>query len=394
MRTLSYSQITEHRRCAQSWFYKYGLGLERVSETPAPERDLGSWWHALRALDSIYRGRRHGTLQYAPPTIKTVDDGPIFHTDPGIDWDVIEAAESWYNRQPLFYRENFEAALGGPLQDRLTALDAAWHNQWDADIATERPVAVEVRWERTLPNGTTLVGYVDEVYLDWKRRMLVVRDHKTHKSLGISTSLDDMMDSQLQFYAWGISEMAKEWNLGPIRATAYDRVRTTAPKTPVLTATGTLSKSITDYDLDTYALWALGPDGQGVPWGEPDTFYVSGAKKGQPKFGVYRSDPAVTERLTQRDERAKWFQRTLVPINRTLVQTHLVAAVDTADDIERSAERGEAKGEVGRNLGKNCSWCPFAEFCRAQMYGGPDGEYDLAQFGLQVRAPKPVKELA
>ena len=54
---------------------------------------------------------------------------------------------------------------------------------------------------------------------------------------------------------------------------------------------------MTDYDLETYALWALGPDGDGVPWGEPDAYYVSGAKKGQPKFGLYRLDPKVAENL-------------------------------------------------------------------------------------------------
>ena len=197
MTNLSYSQITEHRRCAQSWMYKYHFGYERVSTFPSPERDFGSWWHALRALDAIQRGRRHETLRYAPPTIKTVDNGPIFDTDPDTPElvEVLAAAETWWNNQPLDYQDAFVGALGDTLPNRLISLNASWTARWADDLAIERPVAVEVRWERTLPNGTTLVGYIDEVYLDGKRRMLVVRDHKTHKALGLTTSIDDMMDS-------------------------------------------------------------------------------------------------------------------------------------------------------------------------------------------------------
>ena len=59
-------------------------------------------------------------------------------------------------------------------------------------------------------------------------------DKDFYKVLGVpkTASQDEMMDSQLQVYAWGANDVVKSWGYGGIRATAYDRVKSVAPKPP------------------------------------------------------------------------------------------------------------------------------------------------------------------
>jgi hypothetical protein len=263
-----------------------------------------------------------------------------------------------------------------------------WRDQWATDLENERPMAVELFWKRRLPtmpgpDGTVvdpdenLLGYVDEVYQDLKRNLVVVRDHKTSKALGTQSVADDFMDSQLQFYAWGASPTITSWGLGPIRATAYDRVRSVKAKTPVVTQAGSLGKSITDYDLATYVEWARGTDGNGVSY--PGRFKDgSGA-------GRYVAEEAVIERLSSPSSVSAWFQRTLTPLNNNLIKTHLRAAVDSAVDLRQSRMRVAFANEAARNLTSGCRWCEFAGLCRAEMVGGPDGDYELSDYKLRVR---------
>lgn len=410
---LAYGQITMHRTCPQQWMYKHHRRLEKVDpEEVKVELEFGLWWHALRAADSIERGLEHGSLQWLPRKINTVDGGPEIELGALADLQaqfehegrvrlvhsVLALAEVWWKSRTQFEVEAWASRLGEDLPTRLRRVDTAWRERWAEDLPYERPLAVELYWRRDLPplvdkstgeveqdTGTTMIGYVDEVYFDDRRNLVVARDHKTHKSLATRTSAEDMMDSQLQVYAWGASPMVTSWGYGPIRATAYDRVRMAAPKSPSVTATGTLSKSVTDYDLATYLAFAAGPDGEGVPWGEEGTFYQSGKKKGQPKFGRYVAEESVIEKLSDPAALSAWQQRTLVPLNRNVVTTHLRAAVDTSADVRRSRERAIESGEAGRNLTKGCQWCPFQELCRAEMTGGPDGEYDLEAMWIRPR---------
>ena len=404
----TYSRIAVHRKCPQRYHYAYIRKLERVAPDDVKvELEFGNWWHALRAADSIERGLLHGSLQYAPGKLGTVDghegiDLPTLEEmredRPDLVRVVLEAAEAWWSRLPTAARETWQERIGGALPDRLRYVDARWRERWADDLVYERPLAVELHWERDLPALTDeatgehvdpaarMVGYVDEVYYDERRNLVVVRDHKTHKTLGTRTSAEDMMDSQLQVYAWGASPTITAWGYGPVKAVAYDRVRTTAPKQPKLTATGTLSKSVTDYDLPTYLSFAAGPDGTGAPWGEEGAYYVSGKKKGEPKFGVYQAEESVVRALSDPAAASTWQQRTLTPLNRNIVTTHLRAAVDTSLDITATRARVAETGAAGRNLTNDCKWCPFAELCRAEMTGGAGGDYDLEAMYLRERA--------
>lgn len=379
---LSFSQITLHRKCPQAWFYRYNLRLERMTLGPTVARDFGTLWHVIMAADSIERGRATETLKYSPPFV-TVGPLAVLEGDDITVDNVFDAIDFTWRGLSTDDKEVWLEFLGIDFPTRLRDLYLAWRDRWAEERENEEVIAVEVPWTRTMPNGKVLMGVIDEVFRNIKRNMTVVRDHKSKKQLAAATTIEDMMDSQLQFYGWGITELLIEWGVPPVRATAYDRVRSKAPRMPALTLTGGLSKSITDYDLDTYLTWAAGPDGEGVPWGEEGVYYVSGAKKGEPKFGLYQAEDSVIEKLSSPAARTAWFQRTLTPLNRMLIQTHLGAAVDTSDDIERSQARVDEKGEAARNLTpQGCKFCDFADLCRAQMYGGPRGEYDFAEYGL------------
>lgn len=391
VRWASYSQLATHRSCPQRWYYANVRRLERVeSEGERIELEFGSWWHALRAADSIERGRVLGSLKVIPTELRTTDHGPTFDTaSTSIHDDVLVGADKWFNALSLDAQEAWRDRLGGDLVERLTYVEDRWNERWKEDMAYEQPMAVELDWKRPLPplpqqEGqdpidpfTLLVGYVDEVFYDSRRHMVVVRDHKTSKSLGTQSVADDMLDSQLQIYAWGASPMVSEWGRGKIKAVAYDRVRSVAPKTPKVTISGTLSKSITDFDAHTYAEWSYGLGGQGVPF--------DGRAKDGSQAGYYTTEESVLTKLRQPDSLSVWQQRTLTPLNANVIRSHLRAAVDTALDMNATDRRSRVSGEAGRNFAGHCRWCDFNKLCRAELIGGSDGDYELADFGLRSR---------
>lgn len=400
--TLHYSGMTAWRKCPQAWQYRYVQGYRRPQGEEVPARDLGSWWHALRAADSTARAREIesaiddgvGTIRSFPRRgIRTVDNGPAF-TDPTTLCvaEVLDAASTWWAGLPPESHLVWDEAIGGDLPSRLAEMNARWEARWAKETKREHPLAVEMFWEKPLPmpDGyggppVRLIGFIDEVF-EHDRRGVAIRDHKTHRTLSAASSFTDMMDSQLQVYAWGASDAIAALGRGDVRATAYDRARSVKPKEPSLTATGTLSKSVTDFDLATYLRWAAGPDGEGVPWGEEGAHYASGAKKGQPKFGVYRADDAVVARLSTPDALADWNDRTFTPINLNIVRAHLRSAQDAALGIAATRDAAARLGEAPRNLTDSaCRWCDYASLCRAQMVGGPRGVYDLAEHGLAAR---------
>src|SRR5699024_6883255 len=97
----SYSQINTHRACPQRWQYGAIQRLEedRPEGDAAVELEFGIWWHALRAADSIDRGRKHGSLKQIPETLRTVDDGPeistAYNETETLAERVLGAAERW-----------------------------------------------------------------------------------------------------------------------------------------------------------------------------------------------------------------------------------------------------------------------------------------------------------
>jgi len=380
----SHSSLSKHRECPQKWYYGHVRKLAKADpEDAAVERDMGSWWHMLRAADSIERGRLAGTLHWVPEELTSTDDGPRIPGNANdLRLQVQFAAEQWWSKQSSSTQAAWAERIGEDLPHRLDALNTRWYWQWSAAIPHEQPLAVELRWERRLPPlpqpdapavdpNAMLVGYVDEVYYDTRRKVIVVRDHKAGKRMSAQTSATDMMDSQLQLYAWGAAPKVSAWELGQIKATAYDRVRMVKPTTPKVTISGTLSKSVSDYDLATY-----------VEWCESEPAYA-GRKKDGSEAGVYQQEEKEIERLTSPAHVSGWFQRTLTPLNQNLIRAHLRAAVDSALDMSVSYERAALEHAAARNLTRsNCDWCDFAALCRSEMFGGAQGDFNLADFRL------------
>lgn len=384
---ISYSALNNHRQCPRKWYYQYVLKLTKSDDgKPQTGRELGSWWHALRAADTIERGRKAGTIKSVPEFLTTVDGGPTIPTDEDqaacLPELVMAAARKWYDDLTEEVRAEWESNVGQMLPERLTSLDSMWKLAHAEETRNEQPIAVELNWKRKLGSGEEspeLVGYIDEVYYDVARGMCVIRDHKTAKALDTQSSNMGMMDSQLHLYAWGAAPTVAEWGY-KVKALAYDRIRTKVPTTPKLNKGGTLSKSVTDYDLDTYLSWVAGPDGEGQPY--------EGTKKDGSGAGVYTKDEQIVSKLSTPEAQATWVQRKLTPINTNVIKAHLQAAADTYDAMLATHSRAVKSHDAARNLTAACQWCEFAKLCRAQMFGGNDGDYDLEDYALEKAKPR------
>ena len=398
-----YSSLSLHRKCPQAWYYRYDMGLSRPLTTPAPELHFGSWFGALRAAEAVERGRKLGSLLGSPNKFSATDRSQKFDAATVTPQDIFDAAAAWWDLRTLEERADWDDRLGEALPARQLGAYERWHDEWGDAIRKERPLGVELFWKRELPRPKGdaewdalakerplpkmyLLGYIDELYEDTDRGIVVVRDVKTSKQLATQSAADDMMDSQLQLYAWGISPKLQEWGAPPVRGVAYDRVKSVKPTAPKLTLAGKLSAASTMFDERTYREFAAGPDGKGIIWGVENEHFASGPRKGEPKWGTYEIDQAVLDRITSIPHRSAFHQRTLVPLNANIVRAHLRAAVDSATDIWRTQKRAEITGEAARNMGKtNCQWCDYQSICRAQMIGGADGTYELAEHNLTQR---------
>lgn len=394
----SYSALTLHRSCPQKWSYNHLFGLEQPPvDDPAPALRFGTWWHALRAADAIERGRALGSLKYAPLHIKCSDVFDVrvetrIHKDVPCDleerkchdWShfdqvedlrdkVLRAADDWNDRLPEYHVEKWVGYFGtADVARMLKNLDLRWRTHHKEELKHQHPIGVEVGWGRQLPGSETrLVGYTDEVQYDERRGMVVVVDHKTTKRLGTQSTADDLLDSQLDLNAWGLYERIEEWGVAQPSGIAFDRVLSAPPTKPKLTTRGARSKTVTNYDLLTYLAFCKSPEA--IEAG-------------------YKPEQSEIDRISSPSYGSKWFQRPVRPVNRNLARVHLQAAVDTALDAQATILRVQKRGEAPRNFtGAACDWCSFAKLCRAQMIGGPLGEYEVTEYGLQVKGPKASK---
>lgn len=375
----SYSSLNQHRNCPQAWNYAKLQRLGRDEGTAA--RDAGSWWQALRIAEAMERGRRHDSLHFVPRKVQTADHGPVFQGESITLKEVFEKLADWWEASPWEYREDVEKLLGYTMPVRLEMALDAWMDHYAEDLPYEQPLGMEIWWQKKLVKDgkalATLGGFVDEAYFDTRRGMIVIRDNKFVKNIDKST-LSDMMDSQLHLYAWGASSILKQWGVGRLGAVSFDRVRS-AMQTPQLTRSGSLSKQVTAFDRRAYERWVS--NGISYP----------GLRKDGSGAGIYTAEQSVLEKLDSQEERERWFQRTLVPINTRIVQSHVRAAIDSAEDIHRTLERVKLHGEAQRNATSSCNWCEFSKLCLAQMIGGPDGSYDPADYGLVQRPGRKQK---
>lgn len=392
---VSYSSMTLHRQCPQAWKYRYIDDLVSVSERHAA--DLGTWWHFVRACDSIHRGLALGSLLESPARLsaapdldlKDAGDG-IYHLPSGQsitakESNALTLAEAWWRKLPSESKDSWIESLGEAMPERLSALAEAYRARWNQDLDRESPLLVEAKVHVPLPGTSAeFSGIVDLVYRDEARGLVVVRDHKTSSSLPGADAEADLADSQLHLYGWAVGKvLSKRDPEFRVDALSYDRVRSAKPKEPSLTQSGNLSKSVRDYDLATYLRFAAGPDGNGVPWGEPDEYVKSGKNAGKPKWGIYTVEDEEVARLSSPAALSLWHQRTLTPLNKRIVRTHVRSMAYSQRRAEETVEVVKDEGEAPRNFHRwTCRTCDFKRLCAAQLTGGPEGDYPPEDYGL------------
>lgn len=389
-RPLSFSSISTYRTCPQKYRLRYIERLERVPTSEAKEapREMGTWWHAVRAAEAIERGRVRDSLvaEGVPETLQLADDWPELSTDSEHLVDaVFEQMDAWWKDRSPDYREAFIEQFRQDMPSRLDYMLDAWTARYSAELEVRNPLAVEFKFERDLTQDGDMKirGVVDEIFLDTSKNIVVVSDNKGHREIPRESSRTEMSESQLHLYAWAVAATVAQWGHGEPRALAYDRARFKAPATPQVTATGGLSKSVTDYDHQTYVEWAS----QSPKWGKPGEYVKTGKNAGRAKFGTYELEESVAERLLESQELDKWFKSSRVPVNINAVRTHLVAAKYSGDGIAQVVEQATSPEEVvPMNLGKACDWCEFSQLCRSVIFGGVKGDYDLESLGLRRRA--------
>lgn len=354
---VSPSSLGTYRACPKKFEFSSLRRLRPAGMAPLITRELGSWWHAVRAADAIARSRKQETPPlYLPETISTGDMGPILPvTETTCASDILLAAQRFWDAMPFEQQERWIEKTGAPLPEHLAEMDRRWEAAWGDDHENEEVIAVEVQFEVPIGDtGVVLRGRVDEVYRDKRLGLIVVRDHKSNGTIASTESLDDLLDSQLHLYAWGVSV-----HLGVnVGAVGYDRARSKPAAQPAVTKAGKLSASVTDYDVHAYLAFTDEP----VPF--------PGLKKDGSGAGFYERDEKVVEKLQTPGERDKWNRRTLDPVNPRMIRGHLQEAVATAEGQAEAKRRFDdpARGPIPRNLSRNgCKSCDFVMLCLDEM---------------------------
>lgn len=370
---VSPSSLGTYRACPKKFEFSSLRRLRPAGVQPLITRELGSWWHALRAADAIRRSRTQETPPlYLPDTISTGDMGPELPvTETTCASDVLLAAQRFWDGLNATRQEQWIEKTGAPLPEHLAEMDRRWEAAWGAESReNEEVIAVEVFVEVPIADtGVVLRGRVDEVYRDKRLGLIVVRDHKTNGTIAAAESLDDLLDSQLHLYAWGVS-VQLGINVG---AVGYDRARSKPAAQPAVTKAGKLSASVTDYDVAAYLAFTEEP----VPF--------PGLKKDGSGAGFYERDPKVIEKLSTPSERDKWNRRTLDPVNPRIIRGHLQEAVATAEGQAEARRRFDdpTRGPIPRNLSRNgCKGCDFVMLCLDEMRTNQrlePGGYGLAE---------------
>lgn len=371
---VSPTSLGTYRACPKKFEFSSLRRLRPAGLAPLITRELGSWWHALRAADAIWRSRKQETPPlYLPDVLSTGDMGPELSVGPHLQKaHVFAAARTFWDNLPFEQQERWIEKTGAPLPAHLAEMDRRWEAAWKNEHDNEEVIAVEVQFEVPIADtGVVLRGRVDEVYRDKRLGLVVVRDHKTNGTIASTESLDDLLDSQLHLYAWGVSV-----HLGiNVGAVGYDRARSKPAAQPAVTKAGKLSASVTDYDLDAYLAFTDEP----VPF--------PGLKKDGSGAGFYERDPKVVEKLRTPAERDKWNRRTLDPINPRMIRGHLQEAVATAEGQAEAKRRFDdpARGPIPRNLSRNgCKSCDFVMLCLDEMR--TNQRLEPASYGLVGKA--------
>lgn len=356
----SYSSLSTLQQCERKWALTYREGLRQAGPTPwALLRGLG--WHAVMSQEALRWGQNAGSLLHEAPRSIEIWDG----LECSLGLDVCDTISNWELDQESEYLDAMREEYGGLLSDRLDNLRSRFMGGQRLENLFGKPLLVEYTWTREMPNGLSLTGRTDLVYLDEETDQVVVRDWKLNQAWPqTSPAIEDLINSQNHLGAWGVAPMLREHGLVP-SAVEYARARFKKPATPTLTkatakSPARLSKSTTDYDAYTYRYFAHSDEAAEVGYEFDEAYYA--------------------ELLTQRD---KWFRVSRKPLLQNVYSQHVISAM-------RQAERAESITTENSvpSYGSHCAFCQFSQLCRADLVGGrmPYDEIVPSDFGLRRKA--------
>lgn len=320
--TVSYSEIKLARKCLRAHRYRYKDRLRR--RRPNRPALVGTILHEM--LDVRVEGGDEAA------------------------WKVFKKYKKQYRDLFKGEREEF-----GDVPSLVKAIYKGYWRRWKEDGLVY--VASEVEFRVDLAKGLELVGYIDKIAEDARRRLLM--DHKFHKNL--PGPEDRFSDIQTVLYLWA-------WNETHRRADGVDGIlwdygRMKAPAVPELLKRGGLSKRM-NIDTDRYT-------------------YRRAIRENNLDEKDYRD---VLTKLKGKER--KFFERVPLPAP----SKHLITEV--VSDFRESAlmaKRALRTGKAPRSMsGFNCNGCEFRSLCEAEVRG-----YDtkgLRKREYEIRDENPREE--
>jgi len=387
------SAVDKFRTCQGSWFMNYVLGIEPLEQNKDARVEplLGSWWHLLRAADSLERGRSAGTLLDVSGNIEVEGIVSLAKTEATLTQVMVHAEEYWaslagkYTTDGESIQDIWLEVCGSSLPERLAHMNTLWTECHKEETATEKVLAVELHLSRDLPEQYGIfTGTLDEVVYSETLGAVIIRDHKSVNTITLDSTDDDQRTSQLNLYAWLVYPWLVEHGYAGATYLQYDRVRRRAPKVPSVTLAGTLAKTPSDYDYITYETWSA----KGVEY--------PGRKADGSGAGVYYTDPAVSTALRTPEAVSKWVARSTSLVVPNVVRAHLESVADARQDMDKVVERCAKDNRVPLCLSRwNCRLCEYKSLASDIMLMGLDGVKDLplSDYGLFSERGKTLKEV-
>lgn len=433
--TWSNSQLTTMRECEQKFDYSYVRKLATTSGRHPLDR--GTWFHFIMAVQGLARGLQDGTLIHIPDRIEvrlprleavgiipgeheevdhpfaeglktlkvdcrpdecgwmlTVDregaDGPTSVEYPlSVKGALALLTSEVWDYMPV---EEHDEHTNGDLTmpDEVEDLVRRYLYEHKDTIKSERVLAVEYRWERE-HEGHMFTGAVDRLVVD-ERDLVIVRDHKTAAKQ--PSAVYRLTNSQLHFYAWGISRDLEEMGMS-VDAVEFDYAITRRPGSVRLTNAGNLYSNVGKLDYVSLLLGLrdaakernaeIDAAEQAIAEAEDEIAddpndemgderstelqnIIKDAKKVLKKVRIDINDEKWTKKLDElKEEGSDFFHRVLMPVNDTVTENLLTEANATVS-MAKVLLKQQAP-PLHNFHWFNCDRCAFKDLCTAELYG-------------------------
>lgn len=195
----------------------------------------------------------------------------------------------------------------------------------------------EFHFELPLTKDITIEGYIDSVVKDPSGKVFTV-EHKTYKR---DPGRDFIIfNPQSAIYNWAMTQLGTE-----PAGTLWDIIKAKKPSYPELLRSGKLSTK--KLDSTPYSV-----------------------EKGIRLLGL---DPEDYRDFIDSHSYDSYFTREVIRYNKQVTNGIIEDLVDTAKMVQKQGDKLKDK-----NLGKDCSWCPYKEICQAEILG-LDTEYIISK---------------